>query len=131
MRGLLVTARPTSSQALPPSFAVIITSTSSQAVCILSLHLRYAAAWGYAYTGLRSRWVWLTWYLDQEYQKGAIYRQMLEYKRQAMSLENRVQELEKKSTDHDDHIRIMDAWVLQVRWVRPVRNRLRPLTMRA
>jgi hypothetical protein len=56
---------------------------------------------------------------------------MLEYKRQAMSLENRVQELEKKSTDHDDHIRIMDAWVLQVRWFRPVRNRLRPLTLRA
>jgi len=51
MRGLLVTARPTSSQALPPSFAVIITSISSQAICILSLYLRYAAAWG-----LRIHW---------------------------------------------------------------------------
>lgn len=50
----------------------------------------------------------------QEYQKGAIYRQMLEYKREKINLESRVQELEKSSTDHDDHIRIVDAWVLQV-----------------
>jgi E3 ubiquitin-protein ligase BRE1 len=51
----------------------------------------------------------------QEYQKGAIFRQMLEYKREKLSLESRVQELEKNAVDHDDHIRIVDAWVLQVR----------------
>jgi len=39
---------------------------------------------------------------------------MLEYKREKINLESRVQELEKSSVDHDDHIRIMDAWVLQV-----------------
>ncbi|KAK4123087.1 BRE1-domain-containing protein [Parathielavia appendiculata] len=50
----------------------------------------------------------------EEYQKGAIYRQMLEYKREKINLEGRVQELEKNSTDHDDHIRIVDAWVLQL-----------------
>ncbi|SPQ22857.1 ff96bd12-e653-4ba3-9f67-4f6ce5d688eb [Thermothielavioides terrestris] len=50
----------------------------------------------------------------EEYQKGAIYRQMLEYKREKISLESRVQELEKSSTYHDDHIRIVDAWVLQL-----------------
>ncbi|KAL1843679.1 hypothetical protein VTJ49DRAFT_379 [Mycothermus thermophilus] len=49
-----------------------------------------------------------------QYQKGAIYRQMLEYKREKLNLESRVQELEKNSTDHDDHIRIVDAWVLQL-----------------
>ncbi|KAL2133878.1 hypothetical protein VTI74DRAFT_1494 [Chaetomium olivicolor] len=50
----------------------------------------------------------------EEYQKGAIYRQMLEYKREKINLESRVAELEKNSTDHDDHIRIVDAWVLQL-----------------
>ncbi|KAG7290853.1 E3 ubiquitin- protein ligase upl1 [Staphylotrichum longicolle] len=50
----------------------------------------------------------------EEYQKGAIYRQMLEYKREKINLESRVQELEKHSTDHDDHIRVVDAWVLQL-----------------
>ncbi|KAK4158430.1 BRE1 E3 ubiquitin ligase-domain-containing protein [Chaetomidium leptoderma] len=50
----------------------------------------------------------------EEYQKGAIYRQMLEYKREKINLESRVQDLEKGSTDHDDHIRIVDAWVLQL-----------------
>lgn len=40
---------------------------------------------------------------------------MLEYKREKINLEGRVQELEKNSTDHDDHIRIVDAWLLQVR----------------
>ncbi|KAL2270310.1 hypothetical protein VTJ83DRAFT_2494 [Remersonia thermophila] len=50
----------------------------------------------------------------EQYQKGAIYRQMLEYKREKLNLESRVQELEKNSTDHDDHIRIVDAWVLQL-----------------
>jgi len=50
----------------------------------------------------------------QEYQKGAIYRQMLEYKREKINLELRLQELEKKTVDHDDHIRIIDAWLLEV-----------------
>jgi len=40
---------------------------------------------------------------------------MLEYKREKINLENRVQELEENSTDHDDHIRVVDAWMLQVR----------------
>lgn len=53
-------------------------------------------------------------WISQEYQKGAIYRQMLEYKREKNTLEARLQELEKKSTDHDDHLRIVDAWWLQV-----------------
>ena len=40
---------------------------------------------------------------------------MLEYKREKINLEARLQELERKSIDHDDHIRIVDAWWLQVR----------------
>lgn len=39
---------------------------------------------------------------------------MLEYKREKQTLESRLQELENKSIDHDDHIRIVDAWWLQV-----------------
>ncbi|KAH6624576.1 BRE1 E3 ubiquitin ligase-domain-containing protein [Chaetomium sp. MPI-SDFR-AT-0129] len=39
---------------------------------------------------------------------------MLEYKREKINLESRVLELERGSTDHDDHIRIVDAWVLQL-----------------
>jgi len=50
----------------------------------------------------------------EEYAKGAIYRQMLEYKREKSTLEARLQDLEKKTTDHDDHIRIIDAWWLQL-----------------
>ncbi|KAK4668486.1 LOW QUALITY PROTEIN: E3 ubiquitin-protein ligase bre1 [Podospora pseudoanserina] len=49
----------------------------------------------------------------EEYTKGAIYRQMQEYKREKASLESRVQELEKNHTDHDDHIRVVDAWLHQ------------------
>ncbi|KAH8889350.1 BRE1-domain-containing protein [Thozetella sp. PMI_491] len=49
----------------------------------------------------------------EEYQKGAIFRQMLEYKREKTNLETRLQELEKSTVDHDDHIRIIDAWLLQ------------------
>ncbi len=40
---------------------------------------------------------------------------MQEYKREKSTLESRLGEIEKKSTYHDDHIRIADAWVLQVR----------------
>ncbi|KAK4204370.1 BRE1 E3 ubiquitin ligase-domain-containing protein [Triangularia verruculosa] len=50
----------------------------------------------------------------EEFTKGAIYRQMQEYKREKASLESRVQELEKNSTDHDDHIRVVDAWLHQL-----------------
>ncbi|KAK1756018.1 BRE1 E3 ubiquitin ligase-domain-containing protein [Echria macrotheca] len=50
----------------------------------------------------------------EEYQKGAIFRQMLEYKREKINLEARLQEAEKNSVDHDDHIRIIDAWVVQL-----------------
>ncbi|KAK5652489.1 hypothetical protein OQA88_10391 [Cercophora sp. LCS_1] len=50
----------------------------------------------------------------EEYQKGAIYRQMLEYKREKTNLEARLQELEKSSVDHDDHVRVIDAWLLQL-----------------
>ncbi|OIW33882.1 BRE1-domain-containing protein [Coniochaeta ligniaria NRRL 30616] len=50
----------------------------------------------------------------EEYQKGAIFRQMLEYKREKSGLEARLQDLEKKSSDHDDHLRIVDAWWLQL-----------------
>ncbi|TRX91360.1 hypothetical protein FHL15_007782 [Xylaria flabelliformis] len=50
----------------------------------------------------------------EEYQKDAIYRQMLEYKREKTTLEGRLEELDKRSTYHDDHIRVMDAWWIQV-----------------
>ncbi|KAK3990206.1 BRE1 E3 ubiquitin ligase-domain-containing protein [Cladorrhinum sp. PSN332] len=49
-----------------------------------------------------------------EYTKGAIYRQMQEYKRDKNLFESRVHELVKNSADHDDHIRIIDAYVLQL-----------------
>jgi E3 ubiquitin-protein ligase BRE1 len=39
---------------------------------------------------------------------------MLEYKREKSALETKLQDLEKKSIDHDDHIRVIDAWVLQL-----------------
>lgn len=39
---------------------------------------------------------------------------MLEYKRERNLLENRVEQLDKKATYHDDHIRVMDAWWDQV-----------------
>ncbi|RKU41753.1 E3 ubiquitin-protein ligase bre1, variant 2 [Coniochaeta pulveracea] len=39
---------------------------------------------------------------------------MLEYKREKNNLEARLQELENKADDHDEHIRIIDAWWLQL-----------------
>lgn len=39
---------------------------------------------------------------------------MLEYKRQVNTLEARLEELNKRSTHHDDHIRVVDAWWVQV-----------------
>lgn len=48
------------------------------------------------------------------YTKGAIYRQMQEYGRKATTAESRLEELHKRSVHHDDHLRIVDAWWLQV-----------------
>ncbi|KAI0445040.1 ubiquitin ligase protein BRE1 [Xylaria telfairii] len=39
---------------------------------------------------------------------------MLEYKREKTTLEARLDELDKRSTYHDDHIRIIDAWWIQI-----------------
>ncbi|RKF82106.1 E3 ubiquitin-protein ligase BRE1 [Golovinomyces cichoracearum] len=48
------------------------------------------------------------------YQKDAIYRQMLEYKREKATLETHVKDIRKRSLDHDDHLRIVDAWWIQL-----------------
>ncbi|KAI1375885.1 E3 ubiquitin-protein ligase BRE1 [Hypoxylon crocopeplum] len=50
----------------------------------------------------------------EDYQKDAIYRQMLEYKREKNTLESQLDEVQKRSTHHDDHIRIIDNWWLQL-----------------
>ncbi|CAG9937755.1 unnamed protein product [Clonostachys rosea f. rosea IK726] len=50
----------------------------------------------------------------ESYTKGAIYRQMQEYSRRASTAESRLEELHKRSVHHDDHLRIIDAWWLQV-----------------
>ena len=50
----------------------------------------------------------------QAYTKGAIYRQMQEYSRKAANVESRLEDLQKKTTYHDDHIRLIDAWWTQV-----------------
>ncbi|KAI0603163.1 E3 ubiquitin-protein ligase BRE1 [Biscogniauxia sp. FL1348] len=50
----------------------------------------------------------------EDYQKDAIFRQMLEYKREKSTLETRLEDLVKRSTHHDDHIRVIDAWWLQL-----------------
>lgn len=50
----------------------------------------------------------------EDYQKDAIYRQMLAYKREKDNLEKRLEDVEKKSVHHDDHIRIVDNWWLQL-----------------
>ena len=51
----------------------------------------------------------------KHFQKEAIWRQMMEYKRERNMLESRVEELDKRSTYHDDHLRVIDAWWAQVR----------------
>lgn len=51
---------------------------------------------------------------NQVYTKGAIYRQMQEYSRKAVTAESRLEELHKRSVHHDDHLRIVDAWWRQV-----------------
>ncbi|RYP48408.1 hypothetical protein DL768_005681 [Monosporascus sp. mg162] len=50
----------------------------------------------------------------EDYQKDAIYRQMLEYKREKGTLEARLDEYARRATHHDDHLRIVDAWWLQL-----------------
>ncbi|EFW99342.1 histone ubiquitinationc protein [Grosmannia clavigera kw1407] len=50
----------------------------------------------------------------EDFQKDALIRQMNEYKREKATLETRIEEIQKRSTYHDDHIRIADAWVLQL-----------------
>lgn len=39
---------------------------------------------------------------------------MLEYKRQVATLENRLEKALRRAADHDDHLRIIDGWWLQV-----------------
>lgn len=51
----------------------------------------------------------------QHFQKEAIWRQMQEYKRERNMLEARVEQLDKRSAYHDDHLRVVDAWWTQVR----------------
>ncbi|KAF3769877.1 hypothetical protein M406DRAFT_284353 [Cryphonectria parasitica EP155] len=50
----------------------------------------------------------------ESYQKDAIYRQMLEYKREKTRLESRLEDLSKQYEYYDDHLRIIDAWWLQL-----------------
>ncbi|TAQ85887.1 hypothetical protein B7494_g5799 [Chlorociboria aeruginascens] len=50
----------------------------------------------------------------EKYQKDAIYRQMLEYKREKATLESQLKDVQKRSVDHDDHLRIIDAWWSQL-----------------
>lgn len=39
---------------------------------------------------------------------------MQEYKRTCNNLETRLEEMERRSTHHDDHLRVVDAWWVQV-----------------
>ncbi|KAF3925939.1 hypothetical protein ABW20_dc0106091 [Dactylellina cionopaga] len=48
------------------------------------------------------------------FQKEAIYRQMKAYKREKELTEGRLQELQIRCTYHDDHIRVIDAWLDQL-----------------
>ena len=50
----------------------------------------------------------------QKFQKGAILRQMQEYKREKQTLDDQVKQAEKKAHYHDDHLRIIDAWFQQM-----------------
>ncbi|KAK6534823.1 hypothetical protein TWF281_006123 [Arthrobotrys megalospora] len=48
------------------------------------------------------------------FQKEAIYRQMKAYKREKELTESRLEELQKRCTYHDDHIRVIDGWLDQL-----------------
>jgi hypothetical protein len=39
---------------------------------------------------------------------------MLEYKREKSTLESQLKDIQKRSVDHDDHLRVIDAWWSQV-----------------
>lgn len=39
---------------------------------------------------------------------------MLEYKREKATLESQLKDVQKRSVDHDDHLRVIDAWWSQV-----------------
>lgn len=39
---------------------------------------------------------------------------MQEYKREKTTLESQLKDVQKKSLDHDDHLRVVDAWWSQV-----------------
>lgn len=39
---------------------------------------------------------------------------MLEYKREKATLESQLRDVQKRSVDHDDHLRVVDAWWTQV-----------------
>ncbi|KAI1006606.1 E3 ubiquitin-protein ligase [Podosphaera aphanis] len=57
----------------------------------------------------------MPWASDlEQYQKDAIYRQMLEYKREKATLESQLKDVRKRALDHDDHLRIVDAWWAQL-----------------
>ncbi|KAG9234455.1 BRE1 E3 ubiquitin ligase-domain-containing protein [Amylocarpus encephaloides] len=57
----------------------------------------------------------MPWSSDLEkYQKDAIYRQMLEYKREKTTLESQLRDVQKRSVDHDDHLRVIHAWWTQL-----------------
>jgi hypothetical protein len=42
---------------------------------------------------------------------------MREYKREKATLEAQLKDVQKRSADHDDHLRIIDAWWSQVRYI--------------
>lgn len=50
----------------------------------------------------------------QRYQKDAIYRQMMEYKREKNSLQKELDAVREKTKYHDDHIRAVDVWFKQL-----------------
>ncbi|KAF5522073.1 E3 ubiquitin-protein ligase BRE1 [Colletotrichum aenigma] len=50
----------------------------------------------------------------ENYQKGAIYRQLQETKREKADFESRVEQLQKNLNHREDHIRIIEAWWKQV-----------------
>lgn len=51
---------------------------------------------------------------QQRFQKDAIWRQMQEYKRDKVSLEAKLKESSKATANHNDHLRVIDAWYSQV-----------------
>jgi hypothetical protein len=42
---------------------------------------------------------------------------MLEYKREKATLEAQLKDIQKRSANHDDHLRVIDAWWSQVRHI--------------